>query len=135
MKKNYFGKSVLAGLAGVCLATICCTAVSHAATKKSDAPAQGSDGGGTFVINRNDSVGSGIDITIVIDGKRVSTLLRGMRYRGTLAPGKHTISLVPQPNLSGQGVAKTEITVEPGHNYSFSAARNKSGSIELVRNP
>lgn len=135
MKKNYFGKSVLAGLVGVCLATICCAATSHAATKKSDVPAQGSDAGSSFIISRNDSVGSGIDITIEIDGKRVTTLLRGMRYKGALAPGKHTISLIPQPNLSGQGLNKTEITVEKGHTYSFSAARNKAGSIELVKNP
>ena len=134
MKKNHFEKSALTRLVCLCLGIICCVATSHAAPKKSDAPAQSSDSA-TLIVSRNASVGSGIDITIQIDGKRVTTLLRGLRYKGTLATGKHTISLIPEPNLSGQGVNKTEITVEKGHTYAFSAARNKAGNIELVKNP
>ena len=134
MKKNYFGKNALTALACVCVGIICCASSSDAATKKSDAPAPGGDAG-TFIVNRTDSVGSGIDITVLVDGNRVTTLLRGRRYKGTLPAGKHVISVMPEPNTSGQGANKAEVTVEKGHTYSFSAARDKSGKIVLVKSP
>src|SRR5436305_15017873 len=117
MKTNFFRKNGLAGPIALYLGFICCAASSHAAAKKSDAPAQGSDSG-TFPITRNGSVGSGIDVTVLVDGKRITTLLRGMRYKGTLSPGKHVITVVAEPNTSGKSPSKTEVTVEKGHTYS-----------------
>src|SRR2546423_34005 len=120
MKKNHFEKSALTRFVCLCLGVICCLATSYAAPKKSDAAAQSSDGG-TLVVSRNPSVGSGIFVSISVDGKQVTTLSQGRRYQGALSPGKHVISLIPDPNLGGQRPNKVEITVEQGHTYSFSA--------------
>jgi hypothetical protein len=133
MKKHYIIKSALAGLVCACSGMIVC-ALSSSATAAPAATAAASSEGGTLTISRAPSVGSGIFVSISADGKQLTTLSQGKSYRGTLAPGKHLLLLVPDPNLSGQRPFKLEVTVENGKTYSFRATR-KSGDIILVRNP
>src|ERR1700760_4123039 len=98
MKKNNSIRNGLAGVVCICLGLICGTATCNAATKKSDAAAPGSEAGSAVTVNRSQSVGSGVFVTLSVDGKRVKTLIKGSVYRGTLSPGKHVVSVLPDPN-------------------------------------
>jgi hypothetical protein len=128
---NYLRKSV--GLGSVCMGLICCIPGSYAASPKSDTAAQSGEGGSTITVTRAPSVGSGVFVGLSVDGKHVKTLMQGSRYNGTLSPGKHVISVNPDPNTSGQRPNAVEVTAEKGHSYSFSATRSKSGDIVLTK--
>jgi hypothetical protein len=134
MKTHYVKKNAVVALVCVCLGIICYAATSHAAAKKSDAPAQNSSDMAKLVVVRTDSVGSGITAAIAVDGKDLVTLSRGRSFHGSVSPGKHVISVMPDPNLIGQSPNKTEFTAEKGHTYSFSVS-SKSGKVVLVKNP
>ena len=132
MKKNNSIKNVLAGLVCVCLA-ICSTATCGGATKTAAAPS--SETGSPITVNRTSSVGSGVFVALSVDGKRVKTLMKGSIYKGTLTPGKHVISVLPDPNTTGQRENKVEVTAEKDHAYSFVVSRDKSGQLALTKNP
>ena len=135
MKRNYIGKNILVKSLALYFGVICCAATAHAETKKTDSAAQSSEAESPLTIIRTKSVGSGIDVDVLIDGKRVKTLMQGSRYKGTLSPGKHVISVMPKPNTTGQREEKTEVTAEKGHSYSFNIAHDKAGKLVLVKNP
>jgi len=134
MKTPYVKRTALAVVGGVCLGMICTAGISWAAEKKSEAPAQNSGEMAKVIVGRTPSVGSGITVNLSIDGKLTMTLGQGRRYHGTLAPGKHVISVTPDPNLSGQQPNKVEINAEKGQTYSFNVG-SKSGKIELTKIP
>ena len=135
MKTHYVKKNAVMALVCVCLGIICYAATSHAASKKSDAAAQGNSDMAQLVVARNDSVGSGIDITLSVDGKSVMTLIRGRTFRGSLPPGQHVLSVRPEPNLTGQRANQAEVNAEKGHTYSFAVARQSNGTIVLLKKP
>jgi hypothetical protein len=135
MKKNNSIKNVLAGVVCVYLGLICGTATCGGATKKPDAAASGSEAGSAVTVNRSPSVGSGVFVTLSVDGKRVKTLIKGSVYRGTLPPGKHVLSVLPDPNTTGQRENKVELTVEKDHAYSLIVARSKAGELVLTKSP
>jgi hypothetical protein len=132
MKKQYLRRNAAAGIVAVCLAIVCSVTSSHGATKKSDADAAGANDGASFVVTRSASVGSGVSVNLAVDGKQVAIIGNRGRYRGTLAPGKHVLSVTGDPNLSGQGPNKLEVTVEKGKSYGF-VANSKNGKIVLVK--
>jgi hypothetical protein len=135
MKKNNSIENFLAGLACVCLGLICGTATCGAATKKPDAAAKSSETGSAITVNRSSSVGSGVFVTLSVDGKRVKTLIKGSVYRGTLPPGKHVVSVIPDPNTTGQRESKVEIVAEKDRAYSLIVTHSKSGELVLTKNP
>ena len=135
MKRNNSIKNVLAGLVCGSLALVCCTTVCDGATKKSEAAAPSSEAGSPITVNRTASVGSGVFVGVSVDGKRVKTLMKGSIYKGTLSPGKHVISIVADPNTSGQREVKVEVTAEKDRAYSFVVSRDKSGQLALTKNP
>lgn len=132
MKKQYLKKKAVAGMIGLCLGIICFAISSNAAQKKTDAPAPGASDGGSLVITRSPSVGSGIFVNLFADGKQFATLSNGRRYTGTLPAGKHILAVIGDPNLSGQQQNKIEVMVEKGKAYSFSVSR-KNGNIVLIK--
>jgi hypothetical protein len=134
MKTHYIKNNAAAALVCLGLGMLCWATASHAASKKSEAPAQASGDMAKLVIVRTASVGSGIAATIALDGKDLVNLTQGISYRGALSAGKHVISVTPHPNLSGQSPTKTEFTAEKGHTYSFKVG-SKSGKVMLEQTP
>lgn len=130
MKKHFITKTVLAALVCACLGILCCATI-YGAEKKSAAPAPGGDTA-QLIVTRSPSVGSGIFVSISVDGNKVLTLTQGRRYVGSVSAGKHVLTCVPEPNLSGQVPNKTEFTAEKGQTYVFTASR-KSGDIVLMK--
>ena len=133
--RNNIMKIFLTGLVCVSFGLICGAATSDAATKKPEAAAESSEGGSPITVNRSSSVGSGVLIAVSVDGKRVKTLMKGSVYKGTLSPGKHTISVMPDPNTSGQRQNQVEVNAEKDRAYSFIVSRGKSGELVLVKSP
>ena len=127
-------KIFLTGLVCVCLGLICGTATCDGATKKAEAAAQGGEAGSPITVNRTASVGSGVFVGVSVDGKRVKTLMKGSIYKGTLSPGKHVISIMADPNTTGQREVKVEIIAEKDRAYSFIVSRDKSGQLALTKN-
>jgi hypothetical protein len=66
-------------------------------------------------------MGTGVFVAISVDGARVASLGVNQKYQGNIAPGKHVLSIIPDPNLSGQAPSKTELTVVKGQTYGFTA--------------
>src|SRR4051812_26561920 len=131
MKTN---NNVLTGLVCVCLA-ICCTATGGGATKKPEAAAPSTEAGSVVTVSRSSSVGSGVYVNLSVDGKHVKTLIKGSIYKGTLSPGKHIISVMPDPNTMGQRENKVDVIAEKDRAYSFMVSRDKSGQLVLIKNP
>ena len=135
MEKNNRPKTVVLGSLLICLALIYGTATSDGAAKKPEAAAPSSEAGSPVTVTRSASVGSGVFVTLSVDGKRVKTLIKGSIYKGTLSPGKHVISIMPDPNTTGQRENKAEVIAENGRAHSFVVSRDKSGQLVLVKNP
>ena len=115
---------------GLCLGMVFSVTSVNGAGKKADAAAEGASDGATLTITRAASVGSGVSINLSVDGKQVSIMGNRGRYHGTLSPGKHVLTVVPDPN-TGSGATKLEVTAEKGKSYSFSV-HSKNGKLELV---
>ena len=132
MKKHHIIiRSALAGLVCASVATIACALSSSATAAPKPAPANADEA--TFTVARTPSIGSGVFVNLSVDGKRVATLSQGRNYRGSFAPGKHTLSVTPDPNTSGQRASNVEVSAEKGHTYAFTASRTKSGDLALSK--
>lgn len=134
MNRYYFGKNVLLKSAALGVALICCAATSNAKSKEAAPAAPSTQADSKLTVNRKPSVGSGIDVALSVDGKRVKTLMQGSRYTGTLSAGKHTLSVMPKPNTTGQREEKIEVTAEKGQALSYSVVHDKAGKLALVKN-
>jgi len=130
MKKYYLTKLSVAALICLCVGLLACAFNSTAAAASKPAPASADEA--TLTVARTASVGSGVFVNLSVDGKRVANLSKGRNYRGTLTPGKHTISIAPDPNTTGQRPSNVEVNAEKGHTYAFSAGHGKSGELVLV---
>jgi hypothetical protein len=133
MNRNYFGKNVLLKSAALGVALICCAEVSHAKSKEAAPAPASTEATSPITVKRRASVGSGVDIDLSIDGKRVKTLIQGSTYRGTIAVGKHTVSVSPKPNTTGQSEVKLDVNVEKGQALNLSVAHDKTGKLVLEK--
>ena len=89
MKTHYVKRSAFAVAGALCLGIIFTATISWAAEKKSEAPAQNSGDMAQLIVGRNPSVGSGITVTLSVDGKQVSKLAaydQPIAYYCRLAP-------------------------------------------------
>ena len=134
MKIHYIKKNAAAALVCLGLGMLFSATISHAASKKSEAPAQGSGDMAQLVIVRTASLGSGVAVTVSLDGKDLINLTQGRSYHGALSAGKHVITVAPHPNLSAQQPDKMEFSADKGNTYKFSVS-SKSGKVVLAKAP
>ncbi len=135
MNRIYLGKKILLKSAVLGVALICCAETSNAKSKEPLPPAaQSNEASSAISVKRKASVGSGVDVDLSIDGKRVKTLIQGSSYRGTLTAGKHTVSVAPKPNTTGQREAKLDVTAEKGQAVNLSVSHDKGGKLVLEKN-
>ena len=123
MKKSYLN-NIMLGL--LCAGTLLMGSITAFAA------AQGG-GDGRLIITRSPKLGSGTHISVLVDGKRVATVGSGNRYDGSIAPGKHTLTVRFDPVSTAEKPATLEINVAPGQTYSFSATI-AHGDITLQKN-
>ena len=89
---------------------------------------------GHLLIYRVPNFGSGLSLTVSVDGKDVGSFTEGRNYSGYLPAGQHVIIARVDPYQAGKGPARKTITVQAGHTYSYTAAWS-GGNLVLVRNP
>lgn len=89
--------------------------------------------GARLMVNRAANFGERISVSLSVDGKVVGHLDEGRSYDGNLAPGRHIISATVVPNLVYSPVWQTEINVQSGQNYSFTAIW-RGEKLVLVKN-
>jgi len=108
---------------GACLLLSACQTNQPASTAASASS-------GHLTIHRAANLGTGL--IIWIDGGSKVTLRPGDTFNTDLAPGQHTINVIPSPNEVGQAASKVTLTVEAGKTYSFTAGRT-GDNVALTR--
>jgi hypothetical protein len=88
---------------------------------------------GHVLIYRVPNFGSGLSLTVSVDGKDVGSFTEGRNYSGYLPAGQHHIVARVDPYQPGKGPARKTITVQAGHTYSYTAAWS-GGNLVLVKN-
>ena len=77
--------------------------------------------GGRLMVKRVANFGDRVSLSLSIDGKEVGRFGEGQSYNGYLSPGRHIISATVVPNLVYSPVWRTEVSVQSGQTYSFTA--------------
>jgi hypothetical protein len=110
------------------------TTNSFAAPKPAtSAPSQDSAEGGRLIISRSPTLGTGVFVSISVDGKRVGSFGVGKKYDTMLSPGNHKLSAILDPNLTVQQPFDVDLAVAKGQTYGFTAVI-KSGKLILKKN-
>jgi hypothetical protein len=111
------------------IAALACAGLSGCQTSSTAAPgstasvtAPATQGGAQLVIRRAPNMGTGLFLDIKIDGASVGSIGVGETYRGSLSPGKHTVSVILRPNQLNLSPARKSFTVAKGQTYTFTAA-------------
>ena len=120
----------LLGVACACLALAACT-TDQSGTSSTGTSAASSTGGARLIVHRTASFGGGF-LTLTLDGKQVANVQLGQTYDAPVSPGKHVLTAVHTPNISGQIPASVTFTAEAGKIYSFIGQWQDSDVI-LVR--
>jgi hypothetical protein len=88
---------------------------------------------GRLLIYRVPNFGSGLSLTVSVDGHDVGSFTEGRNYSGYLTAGQHVITGRADPYQAGKGPARMTITVKAGQTYSYTAAWS-GGNLAFVRN-
>ena len=88
---------------------------------------------GHLLIYRVPNFGSGLSLTVSVDGKDVGSFTEGRNYSGYLPAGQHVIVARVDPYNPGKRPGRKTITVKTGQTYSYTAAWS-GGNLVLVRN-
>ena len=89
---------------------------------------------GHVLIYRVANYGSDLSMVVSVDGKDVGSFTEGNNYDGYLPAGPHHITVRVDPNRTGAGPGRRNLTVQSGQTYSYTAAWS-GGNLKLVRNP
>jgi hypothetical protein len=101
------------------------------ATNQATAPIPANSG--HVLIYRVPNFGSGLSLTVSVDGKDVGSFTEGRNYSGYLPAGQHVITARVDPYQAGKRPGRKTITVQAGQTYSYTAAWS-GGNLVLVRN-
>ena len=123
--KRYSSIIHIVGVACACLIFTGCQAGPGAGPMPANA--------GHLLIYRVPNFGSGLSLTVSVDGKDVGSFTEGRNYSGYLPAGQHVITARVDPYQAGKGPARKTITVKAGQTYSYTAAWS-GGNLVLVRN-
>jgi hypothetical protein len=120
----------LLGVACACLALAACT-TDQSGTSTTGTSAASSKSGARLIVHRTPSFGGGF-LTLTLDGTQVANVALGKTYDAPVSPGKHVLTAVHTPNISGQIPASVAFTAETGKTYSF-IAQWQDADLILVR--
>ncbi len=97
-------------------------------TKSTVAPAQKVQGEGHLMIKRSANLGA-YAVGLSVDGVQTATINYNGHYDAPLAAGKHVLSVIPIPNRMAGKARETQLTVEAGKTYSFTAKRDNDDYV------
>ena len=120
----------LLGVACACLALAACE-TNQSGTSTSGTSAAMTKGDARLIVHRTPTFGGGF-LTLTLDGKQVANVELGKTYDAPLSAGKHVLTAVHTPNISGQRPASLTFTAEAGKTYSY-IAQWQDDDLILVR--
>jgi hypothetical protein len=85
--------------------------------------------GGRLVVLRAANFGSNVALNLKIDGRTAANIVQGSRYDEVVPAGRHMLSVSAGPNYRP---TSTELNVQHGQTYVFTAIRQNTGSVVLV---
>lgn len=109
----------LLSVACACFALAACE-TNQSGMSNAGAGAASSQSGGRLIVHRSATFGGGF-LTLSLDGTQVANLGLGRTYDAYVTPGRHVLTAVHTPNLSGQRPASVAFTAEIGKTYSYIA--------------
>jgi hypothetical protein len=113
-----------------------CQAMSSDMQPARAAAAGGSDlvqpvqGAARLVVRRAPNLGATVAVRLWVDGAQVGTIGYGHTYQGSLAPGRHILSVQPSPRPRSGTPWQMTLDVRSGQTYSFTATGD-SGQLIL----
>lgn len=110
-------------LAGAALACFIPEGVLAAAKASPEAKQEQNQPAGRLMIVRSANLGSAV-VGVEIDGKQTARINFGGSYDEPLPAGHHVITVTPIPNREHAQPNKTQLDVQPGRTYKFTAARS-----------
>src|SRR5215470_4737029 len=91
-----------------------------------------SDGGtARFMVYRTPTVGKFVIVQIYVDDKMVGSIGYGDTYDGVLKPGHHVLSVLATPRPKWGERPPTNVDVQSGQTYKFTATGNNEGNLIL----
>jgi hypothetical protein len=120
----------LLSVAFACLALAACE-TNQSGMSNAGASAANSKSGARLIVHRSPTFGGGF-LTLTLDGTQVANLELSRTYDSYVSPGRHVLTAVHTPNLSGQHPYSVTFTAETGKTYSYTA-RWQDTDLVLVR--
>jgi hypothetical protein len=87
-------------------------------------------GAARLVVRRAPNLGNDVAVRLLVDGAQVGTIGYGHTYQGSLAPGRHVLSVQPSPRPRSGTPWQMTLDVQSGQTYSFTATGD-SGQLIL----
>jgi hypothetical protein len=81
-----------------------------------------SNRGGRLIVQRSPNFGTRLVLHLWIDGRDVADIQRDRRYDRFVSTGHHVLTVLAVPNSEFRQPTSTDLTVQPGHAYVFTAA-------------
>ena len=81
-----------------------------------------SNQGGRLIVQRSANFGTRLVLHLWIDGRDVADIQRDRRYDGFVSAGHHVLTVLAVPNSEFRQPTSTDLTVQPGYAYVFTAA-------------
>jgi hypothetical protein len=78
--------------------------------------------GGRLIVQRSPNFGTNLVVHLWIDGRDVADIQRDRRYDGFVSAGHHVLTVIAVPHSEFRQPTSTDLTVQPGHAYVFTAA-------------
>ena len=90
--------------------------------------------GGTarFMVYRIPTMGRFVVVQIYVDNAMVGSIGYGSTYDGVLKPGHHVLSVLATPRSKWGGRPPTNVDVQGGQTYRFTAVGDNNGNLILV---
>jgi hypothetical protein len=88
---------------------------------------------GRLVVQRSPTFGSKTFLQLWIDGGKGHSIGPGSRYDQPISAGHHVLTVNYTPKSGRHQPTSMSLTVDPGHTYAFTAARDYYQGVSLQR--
>jgi hypothetical protein len=88
-------------------------------------------GSARLIISRIPNLGNWVIVDLWVDGVPAASIGYGHTYRGSVAPGRHVLSVLPTPRPRWPTPWQMTLDVQSGRTYSFTVMDDHSGHVIL----
>ena len=125
MNRNWCRTFVLA------MTCLLCVAGSSGAKTRATSDTASDGGSARFIVYRVPTIGKFVIVQIYVDDAMVGSVGYGGTYDGSLKPGHHVLSVLATPRSRSHVRPPTNVDVQSGKTYSFTAVGDNQGRLIL----